>query len=66
MAKKNQKQLDEWFFNCSIEEKSIITNYDTTLFNQDNGLQDFINACQIYWDRLLYNEKYYIYKNMKK
>lgn len=54
--------LDEWWKQRSFEEMEEITGYYQLSFSSDEGYQEFVDACDEYWDWLIFDIKLYYYK----
>lgn len=62
MARMTKAQLDEWWGDCDFKTMEYITGYRQYEFSPEDGYQDFIDACDEYWDKLKYADKVYLYK----
>ena len=56
-----EKKLNEWWIQTDFKEMQIITRYRQLDFSPEDGYQDFVDACDSWWDDLSKEEKQYIY-----
>ena len=63
MARLTTAQLDEWWGNCDFRTMEFVTGYSQGLFSPEDGYQDFVDACDEWWDKLPYDDKVWVYKN---
>lgn len=57
-----QKDLDNWWRDTDFETMEKITNYKVCEFSEEDGCQDFVDACDEFWNELSYSDKLYFYK----
>ena len=62
MARMTKAQLDEWWGNCDFKTMEFVTGYCQYTFSPEDGYQDFVDACDEYWDKLSYSQKLSLYK----
>jgi hypothetical protein len=62
MARLTTAQLDEWWGNCDFRTMEFVTGYSQGLFSPEDGYQDFVDACDEYWNNLKYSAKLALYK----
>lgn len=62
MARMIKAQLDEWWGNCDFKTMEFVTGYRQYNFSPEDGYQDFVDACDEYWNKLSYNQKLSLYK----
>lgn len=61
MAKISKETLNEWWGNCGFKEMEFITGYKQYEFSPDDGYQDFVDACNDWWEHLPTQEKINLY-----
>ena len=57
MARVTETVVNEWWGNCGFGEMEMMTGFRMTDFNPDDGYQEFVDACDEWWDKLPFNEK---------
>ena len=62
MARMTKAQLDEWWGNTEFWEMEQITGYRQDDFDPEDGYQDFVDACDEWWEKQSYSNKVYLYK----
>lgn len=62
MARMTKAQLDEWWGNTEFWEMEQMTGYRQYDFNSEDGYQDFVDACDEWWEKQSYSNKVYLYK----
>ncbi len=60
----SNEQLNEWWNNCSFDEMKEITGYASYEFSDEDGYQDYIDACDEIWNNLTYGEKISAYNKL--
>lgn len=60
----SNEQLNEWWNNCSFDEMKEITGYASYEFSDEDGYQDYIDACDEIWNNLTYGEKLSAYNKL--
>jgi hypothetical protein len=62
MARITKAVVDEWWGNCGFREMEFITGFKMTDFDPEDGYQEFVDACDEWWNELPFSEKkeYYI------
>lgn len=63
MARISNNTLEEWWGEQGFREMERITGFRQSDFDPEDGYQDFVDACDKWWDSLSYNDKISIYKN---
>jgi hypothetical protein len=63
MARITKNLLNEWWGDQGFREMERITGFRQSDFSPEDGYQDFVDACDEWWDKLPYAEKVSIYKN---
>ena len=63
MARISNKTLNEWWGEQGFREMERITGFRQSDFDPEDGYQDFVDACDNWWDSLAYSDKISIYKN---
>jgi hypothetical protein len=53
--------LDEWWGLCDFKTMEFVTGYCQHTFSAEDGYQDFVDACDKYWDNLTYDQKLSLY-----
>ena len=53
--------LQEWWDSLPFKAMTRITRYEPTDFNPEEGYQDFVDACDDYWENLTDEEKIHLY-----
>lgn len=53
--------LQEWWDSLPFKAMTRITGYEPTDFNPEEGYQDFVDACDDYWEHLTDEEKINLY-----
>jgi hypothetical protein len=51
------KELNKWWGETNFEEMSMITGYRRYEFDPSDGYQEFVDACNRYWEALTTKEK---------
>jgi hypothetical protein len=64
MARMTKAQLDEWWGLCGFKEMEFITGFRQIDFSPEDGYQDFVDACDEWWDKLKISEKRNIYNSV--
>jgi hypothetical protein len=54
-------QLDEWWSHTEFWEMEQITGYKQDDFDPEDGYQDFVDACDEWWEKQSYSNKIYLY-----
>lgn len=49
--------VQAWWNELGFEHLIRITGYHPTDFNPEDGYQDFVDACNDYWEKLSYEDK---------
>ena len=49
--------VQAWWNELEFEHLIRITGYHPTDFNPEDGYQDFVDACNDYWEKLSYEDK---------
>lgn len=62
MARMTKAQLDVWWVNCDFKTMEFVTGYCQHTFSPKYGYQDFVDACDEYWDKLNYEQKLSFYR----
>lgn len=62
MAKISKETLNEWWNSCGFKEMELITGYKQYEFSPDDGYQDFVDACNDWWEYLPTQEKINLYE----
>lgn len=62
MARITKAQLDVWWGNCDFKTMEYITGYRQYDFSPEDDYQDFVDACDEYWDKLSYSQKLSLFK----
>ena len=57
MARVTEAVVNEWWGNCGFREMERRTGFRMTDFNSEDGYQEFVDACDEWWDKLPLNEK---------
>lgn len=60
---KDEEELDAWWGNLGFEEMEYITGYRVDDFDDEDGNQEFVDACDAWWYELSYDEKVYYYND---
>ena len=63
MARISKNTLEEWWGDQGFRDMERITGFRQSDFNPADGYQDFVDACDEWWDSLSYTDKVSIYKN---
>lgn len=61
MARITKAVVNEWWGNCGFKEMEIITGFRMTDFDPEDGYQDFVDACDNWWDKLSFIQKRMVY-----
>jgi len=59
-----EKNLDSWFQGLDFIEMEKITGYKPYDFSAEDGYQEFVDACETYWNNLLKEDKLEYYKKI--
>ena len=62
MARMTKAQLDEWWGHTEFWEMELMTGYRQDDFDPEDGYQDFVDACDEWWEKQSYSNKVYLYK----
>ncbi len=62
MARMTKAQLDEWWGNCDFKTMEFVTGYCQYTFSPEDGYQDFVDACDEYWNKLNCKQKLSLYR----
>lgn len=57
-----ENKLNLWWNSLDFETMEKITNFCPYDFSEEDGYQDFVDACDEFWDELPYTEKLEIYE----
>ena len=57
MSRITNAVVDEWWGNCGFREMEKITGFRMSDFDSEDGYQDFVDACDEWWDKLPLKEK---------
>jgi len=57
MARVTEAVVNEWWGNCGFREMEMITGFQMTDFDPEDGYQEFVDACDEWWDKLPLKEK---------
>ena len=63
MARISKDKLNEWWGDCGFREMELISGFRQRDFSPEDGYQDFVDACDEWWDSLSYTDKVSIYKD---
>ena len=55
------RKWDKWFKECDFATMEKITGYKQSDFSSDDGYQDFVDACEAWWDKLNTEDRKEIY-----
>lgn len=61
MARITKAMVNEWWNNTPFWVMENITGYRQDNFSPEDGYQDFVDACDTWWDKLSFNEKRMVY-----
>lgn len=61
MERLTKAQLDAWWGNTEFWEMEQITGYRQDDFDPEDGYQDFVDACDEWWEKQSYSNKLYLY-----
>ena len=56
MARITKAMVNEWWNNTPFWLMENITGYRQDDFSPEDGYQDFVDACDTWWDNLSFNE----------
>lgn len=62
MARMTKAQLDEWWWEQGFREMERITGFRQGDFSPEDGYQDFVDACDEWWDKLNCKQKLSLYR----
>lgn len=65
MARISKNTLNEWWGTQGFRDMEIITGFRQSDFNPEDGYQDFVDACDEWWNSLSYADKLFIYNDYK-
>jgi hypothetical protein len=51
------RKIEEWWKSTEFREMAVITGYRQFEFDPEDGYQEFIDACNNYWQNLTAKEK---------
>lgn len=60
--KTKENKLNLWWHSIDFETMWKITDFRIWDFSEDDGYQDFVDACDKFWYDLSYTEKLELYK----
>lgn len=63
MARISKNTLNEWWGEQGFRDMERITGFRQSDFSPEDGYQDFVDACDEWWDSLSYADKVSIYKD---
>lgn len=63
MARISKNTLNEWWGEQGFRDMECITGFRQSDFSPDDGYQDFVDACDEWWDSLSYTDKVSVYNN---
>ena len=63
MARITKAMVNEWWGEQGFRDMERITGFRQSDFSPEDGYQDFVDACDEWWDRLSFNEKKMVYLN---
>lgn len=63
MARISKNTLEEWWGEQGFRDMERITGFRQSDFSPEDGYQDFVDACDKWWDKLPYDDKVWVYKN---
>ena len=58
-----EKILNEWWYNTEFKEMEKITRLIQSDFNPEDGYQEFVDACDNWWENLSKEDKQDVYNN---
>lgn len=61
MARITKAIVNEWWGNCDFKVMELITGFRQIDFDPEDGYQDFVDACDEWWDNLSFADKRAIY-----
>lgn len=61
MARITEAIVNEWWGNCDFNTMEYITGYCQDNFSPEYGYQDFVDACDAWWNNLSFEDKRNIY-----
>jgi hypothetical protein len=62
MLKNTMKEIQNWWQNCDFKTMEEITGFKQSQFNPEDGYQEFVDACDNWWNEKPISEKMKIYK----
>ena len=61
MSSVTEAVVNEWWADSSFREMEKITGFRMTDFNSEDGYQEFVDACDEWWNKLSFGEKKELY-----
>lgn len=65
MSRISKDFLDEWWGGCDFKAMELITGFRQIDFDPEDGYQDFVDACDAWWDECTFSEKRNIYMDWR-
>lgn len=56
-----QEVVDEWWSNADFNLMSKVAGLQPYQFSSEDGYQDFVDACNKWWNNLSFGDKLYYY-----
>lgn len=60
MSKKNYK-ADKWWASCGFDDMEKVSGFRQDDFSPEDGYQEFVDACDKWWDALSASSKQTLY-----